>query len=396
MSEHDPLRAIEELLRTRGVPQEEIDQAKSSEMLPLLALTTAAITEERCYTLDELAAAADMTPERAERFWRAMGFPAVRKDERWFTESDKEALSIVRALIDLGLTDEEVAVQMTRVVGSSMARLAEAQIEASSSRPLDPATAELAATAAVSYLTTQAWLLEYVWRRHFEAAGRRQIMSPSMTPKGGRTLAVGFADLVGFTSLSQQMTEAELARVVQRFEAVAHDTVTALGGRVPKMIGDEAMFVVDDPAAGVEIGLRLAEQYADDELLSDVRVGVAFGAVLPHEGDFYGPTVNLASRIVGIAYPGTVVASADVRDCLDGTDGYAWRPLRLRNLKDIGRVQLWHVTRPEEVSEARREVGRRRRARTHRIIPDLQRLATIGREFVDGDVKSPDEAMEAG
>ena len=385
MTAHDPVAAIEELLLTRGVPQEDIEQAKQAGTLPLLALTTAAIAEERRYTLDELAAEADMTPERAERFWRAMGFPAVRRDERWFTDADKEALGIVRALIDLGLTDEDVAVQMTRVIGSSMARLAEAQVEASASRRLEPAVAELAATAAVSYLTTQAWLLEYVWRRHFEAAGRRQIMSPVVGGKTTRSMTVGFADLVGFTSLSQQMTEGELGRLVHRFEEVAHDTVTALGGRVPKMIGDEAMFVVDDPQAGVEIGLRLSEQYADDELLSDVRVGVAYGAVLPHEGDYYGPTVNLASRIVGIAYPGTVVASPEVRDALAACDGYAWRPLRVRNLKDIGRVQLWHVTRPEEVSEARREVSRRRRARTHRIIPDLQRLASIGREFVEGD-----------
>ena len=393
MTGHDPIAAIQELLLTRGVPQEEIDQAKQAGTLPLLALTTAAIAEERRYTLDELAAEADMTPERAERFWRAMGFPAVRRDERWFTDGDKEALGIVRALIDLGLTDEDVAVQMTRVIGSSMARLAEAQVEASASRPLEPAVAELAATAAVSYLTTQAWLLEYVWRRHFEAAGRRQIMSPAVGGKTTRSMTVGFADLVGFTSLSQQMSEGELGRLVHRFEEVAHDTVTAHGGRVPKMIGDEAMFVVDDPEAGVEIGLRLSEQYADDELLSDVRVGVACGAVLPHEGDFYGPTVNLASRIVGIAYPGTVVAAPDVRDRLDGRDGYAWRPLRVRNLKDIGRVQLWHVTRPEEVSEARREVSRRRRARTHRIIPDLQRLASIGREFVEGDgTASPEMA----
>lgn len=394
MTDHDPIKAIEELLLARGVSQEEIDQAKYSATLPLLALTRAAIAEERRYTLGELAEAAEMSTDQAERFWRAMGFPAVRRDERWFTQSDKEALSIVRGLIDLGLTDEEVAVQMTRVVGSSMARLAEAQIEASSTHPLDPATAELAATAAVSYLTTQAWLLEYVWRRHFEAAGRRRIMSPATSASGGRLLTVGFADLVGFTALSQQMTEAELAQVVHRFEEVAHDTVTALGGRVPKMIGDEAMFVVDDPGAGVEIGLKLAEQYADDELLSDVRVGVACGAVLPHEGDFYGPTVNLASRIVGIAYPGSVVSSADVHDSLVDQRRYAWRPLRLRNLKDIGRVQLWHVTRPEEVTEARREAGRRRRARTHRLIPDLQRLASIGREFVEGELVSDEGRSE--
>ena len=60
---------------------------------------------------------------------------------------------------------------------------------------------------------------------------------------------------------------------------------------------------------GARIGLDLAEAYAGDELLSDVRVGLALGEVLVHEGDYYGPTVNLAHRIVNIANPGTVLMS---------------------------------------------------------------------------------------
>ena len=106
-------------------------------------------------------------------------------------------------------------------------------------------------------------------------------------------LAVGFADMVGFTLLSQHLGEDELAAVVRRFEEISHDIVTGLGGRVVKMIGDEAMFVVDSVVAAARIGLGLAEAYADDELLSDVRVGLAVGPVLVHDGDYFGPTVNL-------------------------------------------------------------------------------------------------------
>ena len=61
-------------------------------------------------------------------------------------------------------------------------------------------------------------------------------------------MAVGFADMVGFTMLSQHLGDEELAAVVARFEALAHDTVVALGGRVVKMIGDEVMFVVPTAA----------------------------------------------------------------------------------------------------------------------------------------------------
>ncbi len=160
-------------------------------------------------------------------------------------------------------------------------------------------------------LPAMAKLLEFTWRRHVQAAVRRTMLL--RTRHGdGRTrpdLAVGFADMVGFTMLSQQLSEEELAAVVGRFEEVAHDITTSLGGRVVKMIGDEAMFVSESAAATARIGLGLAEAYADDDLLSDVRVALAVGPVLIQDGDYYGPVVNLASRVVTMAAPGSVLVS---------------------------------------------------------------------------------------
>ncbi len=85
--------------------------------------------------------------------------------------------------------------------------------------------------------------------------------------------------------------------------------MTAGGGRVVKMIGDEAMFVADSALDAARIGLALAEAYADDELLSDVRVALAVGPVLVQDGDYYGPVVNLASRVVNMAAPGAVLVT---------------------------------------------------------------------------------------
>ena len=62
--------------------------------------------------------------------------------------------------------------------------------------------------------------------------------------------------------------------------------------------------------------MSLAEAYASDDLLSDVRVALAIGPVLIQDGDFYGPVVNLASRLVGVANPGTVLASEEFRSAL--------------------------------------------------------------------------------
>src|SRR5207248_7218737 len=150
------------------------------------------------------------------------------------------------------------------------------------------------------------------WRRHLAAAAQRQLYVGPDAATGVEAVTVGFADMVGFTVLSQQLDQRDLATMVDRFETLAYDTIAELGGRIVKMLGDEVMFVTDDPASGARIALRLAEAYADDETLPDVRVGLAVGPVLVREGDYFGPTVNLASRIVNIAYAGSEIGRAHV------------------------------------------------------------------------------------
>ncbi|MGH9208528.1 MAG: adenylate/guanylate cyclase domain-containing protein, partial [Acidimicrobiales bacterium] len=114
-----------------------------------------------------------------------------------------------------------------------------------------------------------------------------------------------------------------------------------------KMIGDEAMFVVDEAVHAARIGLTLSEAYADDELLSDVRVGIAFGPVLLREGDYFGRVVNLASRLVNLGKPGTVLTSEEVHSVLEGDAEFSWRRLRGRSIKDIGPVDVWVLRRPQ-------------------------------------------------
>jgi adenylate cyclase len=182
---------------------------------------------------------------------------------------------------------------------------------------------------------------------------------------------IGFADLVGFTSMSQQISAHELAAVVDRFESIAYETIADLGGRVVKMIGDEVMFSVDDERTAAEIALTLASSYRDDTELSDVRVALASGPVLQREADYYGPVVNRASRIVSLAFPGTVVVSDELHAVLAPDERFAWRPLGARQLKDIGRVPLWVLRRggPREASRRsweRADEGRRGRRRRHR------------------------------
>ncbi|HEX4539892.1 MAG TPA: adenylate cyclase regulatory domain-containing protein [Acidimicrobiales bacterium] len=367
----DQEKALEDrmrsLLESLGVSAEEIDRASAEGHLYLLTVDRLLVAGVPRYTATEVAERSGMPVELTARFWRALGFTDVTDDERHFTDADVEALTIAQRFMDEGLADVEVALQMTRVIGLSMARVAEAEVTASplTRNDLDPdEKADLFLRSLDVILPSIGRLLEYAWRRHLQAAFRRAMLAFSRGELSGATIeaTVGFADLVGFTLLAQELSDEALAEVVSRFEALAFDTVGALGGQVVKVIGDEVMFVVRDPAEGARIALRLADAYADDELLSDVRVGLASGSVLAMEGDYYGPVVNLASRIVKIAIPGTVLVSDDVHAALRDDEELAFKPLRPRTLKDVGRVQLWalHWAGTEPPSDGRWSWSRRR------------------------------------
>jgi adenylate cyclase len=377
-------------LRAKGLSVDEIDQAESDGTLHLLVLDWLTLPKQPKYTQAQVAEQAGLSLEEAQRFWRALGFPDVAPDEVTFTDHDLNALTTVTGLIHLGMTDIDVALQLARVIGQSMARIADSAPRPQLTPEDSARFAELFALTGGATLDGQAKLLEYVWRRHLQQSLRRHAIRRTDTP-GETVLAVGFADLVGFTALSQQLSEGALAEVVSRFEALAYDTVAAGGGRVVKMIGDEVMFVTPDVVAAARIALSLSDAYGGDEQLSDVRVGLACGPVLAREGDYYGPVVNLASRIVNIARPGSVLVSAAVVDALADEEAFSCRTLRSRYLKDLGRVPVSVLEWSEEMLEPPDEGPDRGRGRARRsrrgpgvfgVLSEQVRLAleTAGRE----------------
>lgn len=353
-----------------GVSEEEIVAAEATATLELLAIERLVIAEEPQYTADEVAEKVGVPVDLLNHVWRALGFPDPQPDEPHFTEFDVTTLRRTAELIGGGFVEPEMMLQMTRVIGTSLSRVAAAQVGAMlerrqevEDRADDVDSDEPFRVRAGLLLETMPLIMDYVWRRHLEGEARRRLVR-LVDPHDDVTRTVGFADLVGFTAVSQQVPDHELAGIVERFEALAFDIVAQHGGRVIKMIGDEVMFVVDEPATGVEIGLMLAETYHGEASISDVRVGLAAGPVLEREGDLFGPTVNLANRMAGIAYPGGVVVSEAVREASGDVDDFEFRSIRAHTLKDIGRVPLWVARRPGEersvLDEARlrREIGR--------------------------------------
>ncbi|HEY5026341.1 MAG TPA: adenylate cyclase regulatory domain-containing protein [Acidimicrobiales bacterium] len=414
-SRAEALERVRAFLRAHSTSEDEIAEAEARDVLDLLVADRLLVPADRRYTQAEVSEITGMDLDLARRYWRALGFPDVADDERMFTDLDIEALVILRSMMDLGVADIDTSLQFARVIGSSMARIAEAEVSpqvrglaiAGGSGSTDTVeAADRFAQLADHSLPAMARLLEFVWRRHVQAAVRRAMFLRIRSGNGALpVLAVGFADMVGFTTLSQQLSEEELAAVVARFEEVAHDTVTAGGGRVVKMIGDEAMFVADSALGAARIGLALAEAYAGDELLSDVRVALAVGPVLVQDGDFYGPVVNLASRVVNMAAPGSVIVTdefhAAVHDAAPGAgvapgpgagsaagagagDEFEFLALRPRRVKDVGRIQLWVLHRPgaDPVALDRRMGGRFERIAE--VFHDLDELREKGERLIAG------------
>jgi adenylate cyclase len=397
---------VREILVMYGATEEEIDRAVEDGVLDLFAADRMLVPSRRRYTRVEVSELTGVSMDMLERFWRALGFPGVEDDEKAFTDLDLEAVRTFQGLQALGAADTDTAVQMARVIGSSMARIAEAELVPGDmvSAEIDPVlSAEAFAGVADVTIPAMAKLLEFVWRRQVAAGIQRSMMlrSHGLAPGQSPVLAVGFADMVGFTLLSQHLSDDELAAVVRRFEEISHDIVTQRRGRVVKMIGDEAMFVVDNVVDAANIGLALADAYADDDLLSDVRVGLACGPVLLRDGDYFGPTVNLAHRIVNIGNPGTVLMSDEFQRTLaeEAPGQFTAKALRPRLLKDLGRVQLWWCGRPgEEADGTGAAADRRRNVRWERlsdVLRDLEELRGVGERLLTANRGGPGDAPTA-
>ncbi|HVS67286.1 MAG TPA: adenylate/guanylate cyclase domain-containing protein [Mycobacteriales bacterium] len=278
---------------------------------------------ERRFTRLQVAELSGVAIERCNELWNALGFADVADDVKAFTDRDVWALQTVDKLGSEGWLPDELQVSMARALGQSLSRLADWQLAAIGSM-LDPALAqEQAMRRAQELVPVVEDLIGYVWRRHLAAVAGRVLASSGEEFASG-TLAVGFADLVGFTSLTREIGDAELGALVERFEGRASDVVATGGGRVIKTIGDEVLFVADDVRTAAEIGMRLSEEVPDDSM-PDLRVGLAFGTVLSRLGDVYGEPVNLASRLTSMARPGSVLVDREFAQALDGTDGWQLR-----------------------------------------------------------------------
>lgn len=266
-----------------------------------------------------MAVATGLTMEQLAEIRLASGLGPVDPDEAIFVADDIEALMVsVRSREMFGW---QAMLALTRVLGSAVSRVTDAADAMFLSKIEMPMLSAGTTDQEFAAVVTRARglglgladVMRMMLRQHLDDSINRH--RAAITDHSAATphtaFAVGFVDLVGFTSRSARLDSTELAVLVDRFESVAHDTITSNHGRLVKFIGDEVMFVAVDPTDGCTIARALLRRFGDDEQLTP-RGGLAHGPVLSRGGDFFGPTVNLAARLTDSAVPGEVLVPADI------------------------------------------------------------------------------------
>jgi adenylate cyclase len=328
--------ALLQLNAQYGITIDEMIEADREGRLSLLAGERVNLGDERRLSLREVTERTGEDPELLIAIWRAAGFAIPDRDEPMVAESSLEVLTLFRTAAQF--YGEDVTLQLARVIGSSIARIAEAEVTAfvqNIAEPLAKARKELAIAeanvqlASLNPLLAQA--LDFAHRYHCAAGIRRIALDPE-TGEGQKT-AVGFVDMVGFTEMSQALPSSDLSRVIHQFESRAADTVTDSAGRVVKLIGDEIMFVADTAEVGCEVALRLVEEFAADEVVPPIRGGLAAGPTLRQEGDYFGAVVNLAARATKIAQPETVLVPESLVEEVHDSADFSFQRVGARRLK---------------------------------------------------------------
>jgi adenylate cyclase len=360
-------RLLQELADA-GYTQDELRDAVAEDRLALLPVDRVLEGE---HTAAEIAERTGLDAETMLRIWRLLGLPEVGPEDRVFRDEDVAAAESTKLFLEAGLGEQAIA-EITRVLGESMARLAATTAAAFVDAFLKPGDSEQDIAARFPELAGKLSeaikpVLAAAYNAHLRESVRRGMISRVERQHGGsggaQEMTVCFADLVGFTRLGGDVEAAELGSVAGKLAELAAQ-VAERPVRLVKTIGDAAMFVSPEPGPMVGAALALVEAIEAEELPS-VRAGIACGSALQRAGDFYGHPVNLASRVTGIARPGSVLCTEEIRD--HAPDDFEWSAAGKHKLKGIEGSQPLFRAHPRGSSDtdggSRKRKGDRRRRR---------------------------------
>jgi class 3 adenylate cyclase len=263
---------------------------------------------------------------------------------------------------------DEAILAFTRVLGAAAIQIAEAAVALFYSE-LGPgseregrdelARAQLAERATMAFTAVPEVLAQMVFDQ-FERALRRAVtvrvwqesgtipadaVDPLASGANAEHVALGFVDLVGSTAWAQGLSLRDQSLALARFESAAWSSAVLNGGRIVKTIGDEVFFAAPTADAACRIGTDVIRAAAEDEVLPPARGVVGLGYATPREGDYFGPLVNLLSRMEKIGNPNDLIATEEVAKVLM-PDDWSVDPLEPTELRGIDEpVRVFRVER---------------------------------------------------
>lgn len=290
------------------------------------------------HSLRSAAEALGLTVDETERYWSMLGLTIADVDQIALSCADVEGLATCAAMKEEW--GDDVTVGLLRLIGSSVARLAEAEATATRiSRP------ELWITTSHDELTTARTyralggliprigaMIDATHRQHLERPNL--FASVLRDPSESLECGVGFVDLSGFTALTQTLSPVDLSTLLSGFSATVNDVVHHTDSRLVKFIGDAVMWVSATPESLARTAFDIVEHPRLREAGMQLRGGLGYGAVLAINGDYFGSPVNLAARLVAAATPGQILVASDVRDALPDWRAVPQDPLTLKGFDE--------------------------------------------------------------
>jgi adenylate cyclase len=331
-----------------------IDHIRSSAAAPFALPSSRVIGDDGTYvSAREVCESNRIDVAFLQRIHTAMGLPRIEEpDAVVLRRADSEAAAQARMMLDLGIRPDDV-IAVLRVMKESLGHAAAVMRESGLRTVLRPGLTEievakaieaLSARAAPSFAPMMEALLRIELRRLFESEAVNAAERAAGILPGARQMTVCFADLTGFTSLGETLAPEELERVANRLAELAHD-VLPVPVRFVKSIGDAVMLVCSDPVPLVLAVLDLVDAAAAHDL-PPLRVGVASGWAVTRAGDWFGSSVNVASRVTSVARPGSVLVAETAKEAIGVAGGLEWSPAGARTLKGVsGEVKLFEVRR---------------------------------------------------